>query len=55
MGEQGQLWKKNQWKIWNPFMELALKEVKQFVTSLMWLKLYWVELQNEILCEFKVF
>lgn len=36
-------------------MELALKEAKQFVIDFMWLKLYWVELWNEILCEFKVF
>lgn len=36
-------------------MELALKEAKQFVTDLMRLKLHWVELWNEILCDFKVF
>lgn len=35
-------------------METVLQEVKQFVTNFMWIKLYRLQLLNEIVYEFKV-
>lgn len=36
-------------------METVLQEVKHFVTNLMWIMLYRLQLLNEIAYEFKMF